>query len=128
MYSCIVRCIKRNAVNAFATRKLVRSHGMFITPEQLAATSKTNVETALRFTAIALESAERIFEVQMNAAKGALAQGAQQAKTLARAKDLPAMTELKRSFMQPGLETATTYVKSLYDVAATTQSEFSKLF
>ena len=57
------------------------------TKENLNAINKAFIEAANRFAAIALQGAEDMMKVQMNAVKGALADGMQQAKVLAEAKD-----------------------------------------
>ena len=100
---------------------------MYQTPEQLMAWNKANLEAAVRFAGIALEGAERMLEVQLKAAKSAFADGVQQAKMLAEVKDPQEFAQLKNSLVQPSLEKATSYVKSVYDVAAATQSEINKL-
>ena len=46
---------------------------MYQAPEQLVAMNKANIETAMKFAGIALESAERMIELQMKAAKAAFA-------------------------------------------------------
>lgn len=100
---------------------------MLQAPEQLMALNKANLEAAVRFAGIALEGAERMFEIQLKAAKGVFADGVQQAKALADVKDLQEFAQLKNTLVQPNLEKATSYVKSVYDVAAATQSEINKL-
>ncbi len=96
-------------------------------PEQLMTWNKACLETAVRFAGIALEGAERMLEVQLKAAKSAFADGVQQAKVLADAKGPQEFAQLKNTLVQPSLEKATSYVKSVYDVAAATQSEINKL-
>jgi phasin family protein len=100
---------------------------MYQTPEQFAALNKANLEAAVRFAGIALEGAERFIEVQLKAAKGAFADGVQQAKAFAEIKDPQEFAHMKNTMMQPNMEKTTTYVKSVYDVATATQAEFSKL-
>ena len=101
---------------------------MYQAHEQLVAWNKANLEAAVRFAGIALEGAERMLEVQLKAAKSMFADGVQQAKALAETKDLQEFASLKNTLAQPSLDKATSYVKSVYDVAAATQSEISKLF
>jgi len=100
---------------------------MYQAPEQLMAWNKANLEAAMRFAGIALEGAERMLEVQLKAAKSAFADGVQQVKMLAEVKDPQEFAQLKNTLVQPSLEKATSYVKSVYDVAAATQSEINKL-
>ena len=100
---------------------------MYQAPEQLMAWNKANLEAAVRFAGIALEGAERLLEVQLKAAKSAFADGVQQAKALAEVKDIQEFAQTKNTLAQPTLEKAASYVKSVYDVAAATQSEINKL-
>ena len=100
---------------------------MYQAPEQLMAWNKAYLETAVRFAGIALEGAERIVEVQLKAAKSTFADGVEQAKALADMKDPQEFAQLKNTLVQPSLEKATSYVKSIYDVVAATQSEINKL-
>lgn len=100
---------------------------MYQAPEQLMAWNKAYLETAVRFAGIALIGAERMFAVQLKAAKSAFADGVEQAKLLSGVKDPQEFAQLKSTLVQPNLEKATSYVKSVYDVAAATQSEISKL-
>jgi phasin family protein len=100
---------------------------MFQAPEQFAALNKANLEAAVRFAGIALEGAERMFELQLKTAKNTFADVVQQAKTFAEIKDVQELAKLKDTFAQPTMEKATSYAKSVYDVIAATQSEINKL-
>src|SRR5678816_2326898 len=68
-----------------------------------------------------------MLELQLKTAKSAFADGVQQAKAFTEIKDVQELAQLKNTLAQPTLEKATSYVKSVYDVAATTQSEINKL-
>ena len=100
---------------------------MFQAPEQFMALNKANLEAAVRFAGIALEGAERMLELQLKTAKSAFADGVQQAKAFTEIKDVQELAQLKNTLAQPTMEKATSYVKSVYDVAATTQTEINKL-
>ena len=100
---------------------------MFQAPEQFLALNKANLEAAVRFAGIALEGAERMLELQLKTAKSAFADGVQQAKAFTEIKDVQELAQLKNTLAQPTIEKATSYVKSMYDVAATTQTEINKL-
>lgn len=100
---------------------------MYQTPEQLVALNKSNLEAAVRFAGIALEGAERLMELQLKATKGMFADGVQQAKALAEVKDPQDFAQIKSSLIQPNMEKTASYVKSVYDVASATQTEFNKL-
>jgi phasin family protein len=100
---------------------------MYQAPEQLIALNKANLEVAARFAGVALQGAERIVDLQLKAAKDAFAESIEGAKSLASAKDPQQFASLKDGLTKPGLEKATAYAKSMYDVAAATQAEFGKL-
>jgi phasin family protein len=100
---------------------------MYQTPEQLIAMNKANVEAALRFASVALNGAERFMELQMNAAKSALADGIENARALTSVRDFDQLATLKDTVVQPTFEKATAYAKQVYDVASATQADFSKL-
>ena len=95
--------------------------------DQMIAFNKTVLEAASRFAAIALEGAEEMMKVQMEATKSVFADGAQNAKALAEAKDLQDLGQLKNALVQPNMEKAASYLKSVYNVATATQQEISKL-
>lgn len=100
---------------------------MYQPQEQLVAINKANLQVAMKFAAVALESAERMLDVQIRVAKNAFADSAEAAKALAGIKDLQQLATLKDNLAQPSIEKATAYAKSVYDVAANTQAEFGKL-
>lgn len=100
---------------------------MYQAPEQLVEMNKANFERALKFAGIALEGAERMIGLQLNAAKAAFADSVEGAKTLASVKDLQQFAALKNNLAQPSIEKATAYARSVYDVAAATQAEFNRI-
>ena len=100
---------------------------MFQSPEQLATLNKANMEAASRLTSIALEGIERMFELNLKAAKSAFADIVQQTKAASEIKDVHELAQLKNTFAQPMMENFTSYAKSVYDVAVATQSEINKL-
>jgi phasin family protein len=100
---------------------------MYQTPEQFVAINKANLEVAMKFAGVALQGAERILDLQLNAAKTAFADSVENAKAIAAVKDLQQLAALKDSMAQPTIEKATAYAKSVYDVTTATQAEFGKL-
>ena len=100
---------------------------MYQAPEQLVALNKAGLETAVRFAGVALQGAERILDIQVKATKNAIADSVENAKAIAGAKDLQQLAAIKDSLTQPTIDKATAYAKNVYDVAAATQAEFSKV-
>jgi phasin family protein len=100
---------------------------MYQTPEHLVALNKANLEVAMKFAGVALQGAERMMELQLKAAKSAFSDSVESAKAFAAAKDFQDLATLRDTLTQPTIEKATAYAKSVYDVTASTQAEFSKL-
>ena len=96
---------------------------MYKAPEQFIALNKANLEAAVRFAGIALEGAERLMEVQLKAAKGAFADGVQQAKAFSEIKDPQEFAHVKNSMMRANMEKTASDVRSAAEVTTATQSE-----
>ena len=85
------------------------------------------VETSTRWTRISMDSAERTINVQLEYAKGALSQASLTARAVAGAKDVQELISLRGKIAENALENLMGYSRSLYEVAAEAQSEFSRL-
>ncbi len=99
---------------------------MYQASEQLIALNKAQLEATARFASVALQGAERVLDVQIEAAKSAFADGIESAKALAAVKSVQDLTALKDNAAQP-IEKATAYAKNLYDAALQTHSQFTTL-
>lgn len=100
---------------------------MYQASEQLMALNKAQLEAAARFAGVALQGAEKMMELQFQAAKNAFADGMVNARALASVKDLQELAALKDNIAQPSIEKATAYAKSIYDAAIDTQGQFGSL-
>ena len=100
---------------------------MYQAPEQLIAINKANLETALRFTGVAVEGAQRLIDLQLDATKTLVADGIQNARVLGTVRDVEQLAALKDTLVQPSFEKATGYAKRFYDVAAQTQADLGRL-
>jgi phasin family protein len=101
---------------------------MYNVPEQLLATNKESLETFVEFAGIAATGAEKLMDMQMKIAKAMFADTVKHAKTFVAAKDVQELAEVQTSSVQPSIEKATAYGRSLYSVVAETQTELSKFF
>lgn len=101
---------------------------MYTTPEQFAGANKANVETLLTIANTAFASAERIAALNLNAARTLLEDSVNNAKALLAAKDAQELVGLQAALTQPTFEKAIAYSRSIYEIAAQTQEEFSKIF
>ena len=101
---------------------------MYQTPEQLIALNRSNIDAALLFAGVALQSMEKLVGLQIETAKAALADSADSVRALATVKEPKDLVTLRDRMLQPTLEKASAYARTVYDVAVSTQSELNKLF
>jgi phasin family protein len=98
----------------------------FLTPEQITAANKANLETLFGLTNKAFEGVEKLVELNMQVAKSALAETAENTFALLNVKDAQELLALQASLLQPSAEKAAAYSRHLYDIAAATNAEVSK--
>jgi phasin family protein len=96
---------------------------MTTVPEPISAIGKAQVQTALRFVTLAAEGTEKLFDLQIKNSKAIFNDGMKNAKALAEVKDFSELPTWNSSTFQPGVDKATAYARSLYEVLASTQSE-----
>ncbi len=99
-----------------------------LTPEQILASHKANVETLFGLTNKAFEGVEKLVELNVGAAKAALNDSANQAQAALSVKDAQELLALQASLFQPLAEKAAAYSRHLYEIASGTGAEFSKAF
>ena len=96
-------------------------------PDQFSTLGKSQLDTALRFATVAAESAEKLVDLQLKSARAAFSDSAKNFKALTEIKDVAALPAWTHANFQPGVDKATAYARSLYDLASGTQSEISAL-
>lgn len=96
-------------------------------PEQFSALGKAQLDAALRFATVAAESAEKLVDLQLKTARSAFSDGAKNVKALSEVKDVAELPAWTNANLQPGIDKATAYARSLYDLASSAQSEISAL-
>ena len=99
-----------------------------LTPEQLVASQKANLETLYGLTTKAFEGVEKLVELNLQATKAALAESASHTQAVLSVKDAQELIALQASLFQPMAEKAAAYSRHLYDIASGTSAEFSKAF
>ena len=99
-----------------------------LTPEQILASHKANVETLFGLTNKAFEGVEKLVELNVGAARAALNDSANQAQAALSVKDAQELLALQASLFQPLAEKAAAYSRHLYEIASGTSAEFSKAF
>jgi phasin family protein len=99
---------------------------MYVTPEQIQATTKANVDAILSLATSQFTAIEKFATLNANAVKAAFEDSIANARALAGAKDVQELVSLQSTFAQPAIEKAIAYSKSVYEVAAQTNTDFTK--
>ena len=100
---------------------------MYVTPEQIQNTSKANVDALLSLASTQFSALEKLVALNSTVFKGAFEDTIANARALASAKDAQEFFSLQASFAQPAIDKVITYSKSVYEVAAQTNAELSKV-
>jgi len=98
-----------------------------ITVEQIVSTQKTNIETLFGLTGKAFEGVEKLVELNLSAAKSAIAEAAQTTQAALSVKDPQELMALQSSLLQPAAEKAAAYSRFVYEIAASTGAEVSRV-
>ena len=98
-----------------------------MTVEQVVAANKANVETLFGLTNKAFEGVERLVELNLQVAKAALSEVAEGTKAALSVKDAQELLALQSSLLQPAAEKAAAYSRSVYEIAASTGAEVSRV-
>ena len=109
-----------------------------LTAEQFAAAQKANVETLFGLTNKAFEGVERLVELNLQVAKttlgevaeatkAALGEAAETTRAAFSVKDAQELMALQAGLLQPAAEKAAAYSRHLYDIAAATGAEVTKV-
>jgi phasin family protein len=101
---------------------------LMMTPEQIVASHKANVETLFGLTAKAFEGVEKLVELNLSAAKAALDDSAHSTQAVLSVKDAQELLAMQANLFQPLAEKTAAYSRHLYDIASGTGSEFTKAF
>lgn len=97
---------------------------MYQTPEHFAAANKSAVDALLASAHAALAGAERISSLNFNAARAALEDGS--AMALLATRDPKEAATMQSALVQPSVERAVSYSRSMCEIAAETQQQFAK--
>jgi len=98
-----------------------------ITVEQIVNTQKSNVDTFFGLTGKAFEGVEKLIELNLSAAKTAMAEAAQTTQAALSVKDAQELVALQQSLLQPAAEKAAAYSRYVYEIAASTSAEVSRV-
>ena len=88
--------------------------------EQFAAAHKAQLAMLMGLTATGIEATEKLFALNIDTAKAALAEAQAKAESAFSAKDVQSFFALQADVMQPSAEKAGAYGRKLYDILAGT--------
>jgi phasin family protein len=108
-------------------KELSMSNTPFVSPEQISAAGKANVETMMFIANTAFASAERLAALNLNTARSLLEDSVANVNAMLAIKDPQAMMGLQASLAQPAVEKAVAYSRSVYAIATETQEELNKV-
>lgn len=98
---------------------------MYNATEQFADIGKVNYANVVRLASLSLENTEKIVKLNLTAARAALVQGVESAQAVASVKDVQELVALRAKFTEAGVQAATGYSKTLYELAAEAQAEYT---
>jgi len=100
---------------------------MYNATEQFADFGKVNYANAVKLAALSIENAEKMVKLNLSVAKAALAQGVENAQAAASVKDVQELLELRAKFTESGVQVATGYSRTLYELASEAQAGYTAL-
>ncbi|MCC6608573.1 MAG: phasin family protein [Burkholderiales bacterium] len=99
---------------------------MYVTPEQIAATNKSNVEAVLGFAQSNFAALEKISALNFNAAKTAFEDALAHAKAVMGVKDVQELVNINAAAAQPAMEKMIAWQRGVYEVVTQSQAEVSR--
>jgi phasin family protein len=99
-----------------------------LTAEQILAAQKANIDTLFGLSFKAFEGVEKLVELNVTAAKAALAEAAGTTQAALSVKDVQELFALQASLFQPLAEKSAAYSRHVYDISSATTAEFAKSF
>jgi phasin family protein len=98
-----------------------------LTAEQIVAAQKANLETLFDLTNKAFEGVEKLVELNLQVAKASIGEVQGAALSSLAAKDAQELLALQAGLLQPAAEKVAAYGRHLYDIAASTNAEVTKV-
>jgi len=100
---------------------------MYVTPEQIQAAQKANVESLLAVANAQFAAFEKLANITAGAVKSAFEDSIANSRALLGAKDVQEFVTLQNSFAQPAIEKAIAYSRSVYEVTTEANAELSRV-
>ncbi|MEO0003425.1 MAG: hypothetical protein RLZZ22_1117 [Pseudomonadota bacterium] len=100
---------------------------MSMTPEQIAAANKAQLESLVALTKQAFKGIEQLVALNMQVAKQSIDETAEKAKDAMGMKDVKDFADVQAKLIQPASDKAMAYGRQVADIAASTQAEVTRL-
>ncbi len=100
---------------------------MYDVPEKLTSASAAGVDAFASLASTAFGGAERLVALNLNAARTMMEESAASTRALLEVKDVPGLVSLQTMRVQPGLEKAGAYSRTVYRIAADTNEALSEV-
>jgi len=98
-----------------------------LTAEQIVSEYKANVETMFGLSGLAFEGVEKLIELNTQAARTALEEASTTIQAALSVKDAQELLALQAGLLQPAAEKAASYGRLVYEIAASTGAEVSRV-
>ena len=95
--------------------------------EQLAAWQKAALESTLTYAQTSLASAEKMMQINLDAARNALEQAGKNTRDLLAISDPQELAQLRTKIAQANLQQTATYAQNIYEIVSQTQALLTKL-
>lgn len=100
---------------------------MYNATEQFSELNKVGVANATRLAALSIENTEKLFQLNVTAAKTAFANGVESAQAAAGVKDVQELLALRAKVAEANVQTAVGYGRTLYALASEAQQSYAAL-
>ncbi|HEV2221344.1 MAG TPA: phasin family protein [Casimicrobiaceae bacterium] len=100
---------------------------MYNATEQFAVLNQAGVSNAVKLASLSIENTEKLVQLNISAAKRAIAQAVQGAQAVASVKDVQELFALRAKLAEAGVENATGYSRNLYELSSEAQAGLSAL-
>jgi phasin family protein len=98
-----------------------------ITVEQIVNSRKSSLDTLTGLAGKAFEGVEKLIELNVSAAKIAMTGAEETTQAALSVKDVQGLFALQQSLLQPAGENAVAYSRAVYEIAASTSAEVSRV-
>jgi len=110
-----------------ATHQFLEIAMSLLSPEQIAATQKNNLDTSLGLLNTAFEGFRKLVELNLQAFKSTLVESQDMAREVLSAKDPQELAALHARLMQPTTDKIQSYNRQVFAIVAATQAEVAKV-